>query len=337
MNYERRLASFRTISKLTPIEGADKIETASVDGWKVVVKKGDFLEGDTCIFIEVDSWVPLAIAPFLQKGDKVKEFNGIPGNRLRTIRLRKQLSQGLVLPISILNVPHCFVPDKSADLSALLNVQKWEKPLPAQLSGVARGNFPSFIVKTDEPRIQNVYNDFVEHGQETIAYVVTEKLNGSSMTVYWNNGTFGVCSRNLDLVESEGNAFWKVARALDLEAKMDCLARNIAIQGELIGPGVQGNPYGLTELTFKLFNVWDIDNQTYVSFTEMLSIKDTLEVPMVPWLDTSILLSLEDLLEYANGPSELANTPREGVVFRSMLDPNMSFKVISNEWLLNEE
>lgn len=98
----RALASIRKINKVMPIEGADAIEVASVDGWQVVIKKGEFKAGDIAIYFEIDSWMPTEMAPFLSKGKEPNEFNGIKGERLRTLKLRGTISQGLLLPISIL-------------------------------------------------------------------------------------------------------------------------------------------------------------------------------------------------------------------------------------------
>ena len=96
---KRKLACVKRIDDLLPIEGADKIEVAVVGGWKVVVKKGDFKKGELAIYLEIDSWVPTEVAPFLVKaGNKPKEYNGVKGEHLRTVKLKKQISQGLLLP-----------------------------------------------------------------------------------------------------------------------------------------------------------------------------------------------------------------------------------------------
>ena len=145
--------------------------------------------------------------------------------------------------------------------SELLGILKYEKPLSAQLAGQARGNFPSFIPKTDEERIQNLSKQLAKWQEQNLEFEVTEKLDGSSMTVYITTEQdeqgqevprFGVCSRNLDLKDTEGNSFWEAAKKYDLERKLiefnaEC-SMNIAIQGELVGEGIQGNKYKLTEI-----------------------------------------------------------------------------------------
>jgi len=279
---ERKLATIRTVSELKPIEGADRIELAVVDGWQVIVQKGEYNPGDRAVYVEIDSWVPHAIAPFLTKGKTPKEYKGIPGNRLKTVRMKGVLSQGLLLPITTLIAPA----EEGVDVSSELGVFKWEKEIPTALAGICKGSFPSFLVKTDQERIQNCWKYFDE-GDKRDSWVITEKLDGSSMTVYLKDGEFGVCSRNIDLKEDETNSFWKTARKLDLENKLRKfvaeVGEDIAIQGELIGPGIQGNPYNLTEHMFYVFAVYNITNQMYEPVgTAIWFAEKSLQIPFAP-------------------------------------------------------
>ena len=136
----RKLATIRTIDELRPIEGADAIECATVGGWKVVAQKGLYKEGDLAVYFEIDSWIPTELAPFLSKGKEPREFEGIKGERLRTIKLRGQLSQGLLMPLAeVIAIAGCTSPiQEGDDVSEWLNIQKWEKPMNAQLAGLAR-------------------------------------------------------------------------------------------------------------------------------------------------------------------------------------------------------
>ena len=253
MDIERQLVTVREIERLDPIDGADRIEVATVDGWQVVVKKGEFQVGDKGIYFEIDSWVPITIAPFLRSpGKPEKLFKGVDGERLRTIKLKGQISQGLLLPTHTVPFP-CNLGD---DLTLNLGVTKWEKEVPAQLAGQVKGNFPSFLRKTDQPRIQNVFRN-VE--RQSGLFEITEKLDGSSMSVYLYDDPdgikSGVCSRNLDLKPDPANAFWSVVFRDDIINKMTSLRRNLALQGELVGPGVQKNPYQLSQLEFYVFDI----------------------------------------------------------------------------------
>ena len=148
----RKMATIRKIDAIGPIEGADAIEVATVGGWKVVIKKGEFSVGDLAVYCEIDSWIPTEIAPFLSKGKEPREFEGVKGERLRTVKLRGQLSQGLLLPYNILPFDSQGVMVEGNDVSELMNIQKWEMAVPAQLAGQVRGNYPSVIPKTDQER-----------------------------------------------------------------------------------------------------------------------------------------------------------------------------------------
>ena len=334
----RKLATIRKIDAIRPIEGADAIECAVIGGWTVVVKKGEYKAGDLAVYCEIDSWIPLEIAPFLQKGDRGYEYNGVQGNRLRTIKLRGQLSQGLLLPASIVTqdgvdgTEYPFI--EGSDVTELLGIQKWERPVPTQLAGLVKGDFPSKIPKTDQERVQNLVNEIDASRSRVDVYEVTEKLEGSSMTCYLIDGEFGVCSRNLDLKRDENNAFWKTAIKESIEEKLRGVGFDVAIQGELIGPGIQGNIYKLSDTEFHIFDVFDIQTQKYFDpvdrrlFVEKLGLKHVPVISTVQCLDT-----VEDIITWADGKSMLQDTKREGIVFKHN-DGGMTFKAISNEYLL---
>lgn len=340
---ERKLATIRRIDDLQPIEGADKIEVATVDGWKVVCQKGLYEVGDLVCYIEVDSWVPHTIAPFLTKpGQYPKVFEGVEGQRLKTIKLRGQISQGLLLPESVVSniiLPgESFVCEEGSDVTEVLGIKKWEKPIPACLAGISRGNFPTQIPKTDQERVQNLKKE-LEQYRGTV-FEVTEKLEGSSMTVYRINGEFGVCSRNLNLKEVEGNTFWDVARETGLESKMidEDESWDFAIQGEMIGSGVQNNPYRLSKHEFRVFDIYDIKEGRYLSPMLREQIVERMGLKHAPVLDDYFILdhTVEELLALAEGKSRLFDTEREGVVFKAT-DSDFSFKAISNTYLLGEK
>jgi len=338
---ERKLASVRKILNLSPIEGADKIELVTVDGWKVVVAKDvGHKVGDLVIYCEIDSFLPIREEfEFLRKSSYKKMSDGTEGFRLKTIRLRGQISQGLILPMSVFG-DFGWTAYEGLDVTERLGIVKYEPPIPAELAGKVKGMFPSFIPKTDEERIQNFTNEYDGWKlQSKHQFYVTEKLDGSSSTFYINNGEFGVCSRNLELLETEGNTFWKVARELDLENKMKSLGKNIALQGELIGEGIQGNPYKIKGQTVKFYTGFDIDEYRRLTLPEFVSLISSLDLQCVPILDDNFMLpsTIEDMLKYADNKSVLnPETNREGVVVRS-LDCTISFKSISNTFLLEEK
>lgn len=323
----RKLATVKQITAINPIPGADAIEVAEVDyGWKVVVKKGEFHVHDFAVYLEVDSWVPNELAPFLTKpGHTPKEYKGVLGQRLKTIKLRGQVSQGLLLPLSVLK-------GKSVEE---LPIIKMEKEIPANMSGTVRGNFPTQIPKTDQERVQNIVKTVFANCHRK--YEITEKMEGSSMTVYNIDGKLGVCSRNIDLVEDDLNVFWSTAKKYDLPEKVPL---NTAIQGELIGPGIQGNIYGLDEHLFLVFDVYDIMQEMYLPPFERQEFVAKLGLLHVPVISIACLSpyenKLDKLLLLADGKSMYGNTLQEGLVFKAM-DGGLTFKIISNKYLLKEK
>lgn len=340
---DRKLATIRVIDNIEPIEGADRIVKATIGGWQVVTAiDNGFKIGDLVIYFEIDSWIPNELAPFLTKPEHYpKEYNGVKGERLKTIRLRKVLSQGLIMPLSLVggdSDAYEFVDGQ--DMTEALNIQKWERPMNAQLAGMAKGNFPNFIFKTDQERIQNLSREFADYKARGLTFEVSEKLEGSSMTVYYRDGEFGVCSRNLDLKETEGNTFWQVAKSNYLHEMLFRYDINIALQGELIGPGIQGNIYNLKYPEFRLFDIFNIDTQTYWESDARNSFARINGILQAPHVATDCIAGGDDIfaiLKWAEGLSQLAGIEREGIVFKCLEDPSISFKAISNQYLIKQK
>jgi len=379
---ERKLASIRKIDKITKHPNADSLEICHVGGWKVVTKIGEYTEGDLAVYFEVDSFLPLEEDfEFLRKSS-YKKMGDIEGFRLKTIKLRQELSQGLLLPLSILEkedemkigiskqpwgdqlqlgpYDDAIVIEEGADVTAYMCVLKYEPPIPAELSGKVKGGFPGFIRKTDEERIQNMTKEY--DSMRDKHYYVTEKLDGSSATYYFRDGVFGVCSRNLELADpgefepgtvigndgverpKKENTFWKVAKELLIKEKLSSLGENYAIQGELIGEGIQGNPYKIKGHTLRLFNVFNIDTQEYLSLDDMVHFLHKINVDdkpleLVPVINYDYKLPpiIEEILSYAEAKSRLyEGVEREGIVIRNR-DKSISFKAISNNFLLKEK
>ena len=345
----RKMATIRKIDSLRPIVGADAIECAVVGGWTCVVKKGDYTAGDLAVYCEIDSFIPTSVAPFLTKpGQLAKTFEGVEGEQLRTVRLRGQLSQGLLLPftakmaIDIGAGPGAkFTDYEGTDVSELLGIVKYEAPIPACLAGEVKGMFPSLIPKTDQERIQNLSVELKEWLCSGLTWEVTEKLDGSSMTVYINDGEIGVCSRNLDLKRNPGNSLWRAAIKYGLEEKLVACGRNLAIQGELIGNGIQGNIYKERDQDFYVYDIYDIDAGRYFTPTERMGFVTQNMLTHCPVLmpyvefDTE---TVESLLKMAEGETAMlgSNCQREGLVFKCH-EKQVSFKAISNAFLLREK
>ncbi len=331
----RKLASIQRIKALEPILGADAIEKATVLGWQLVVKKGEFQVGDPCVYCEIDSLMPMR-----------PEFAFLEprGMRIRTVRLRGQVSQGICFPLSILS--EGIDVSEGMDVTDLLGITKYEPPIPANLAGKVKGAFPGYLPKTDETRVQ-VLQEVLDEFRGTLCQV-TEKLDGSSATFYVREGELGVCSRNLELLETPENSLWRVARAMDLEAKLRSLDADLALQGEIIGEGIQGNKYKLRGQTVYFFNAYDIGASRFLGAVELSALLAKLGLPSVPILDEgySLTSDIQELVRMSAGASQLNTAlPREGVVIRPIAERHtgtlglgrVSFKAINPEFLLKYE
>ena len=355
---ERALASIRPIREIIEIPGADRVAIARVDDWTCVVAKEDFQVGDLCVFFEVDSHLPPDDEryAFLEKETRTGQ-NGRTGPRIKTKKFFKgmYLSQGLAMPLSSFpelepddDLPFSLVAGR--DVTELLNVWKYEPP-ERQSGGVnagkPKGNFPAFVQKTNKVRAQNlpwVYAD------TTTEYEVTVKRDGSSLTAYHykveeDDVRTGVCARNFDLKEDGGGNFWLMAKKYSLiEALTAAYSRfgwSLAFQGEVFGPGIQGNPEKIEELTFELFDMFNISEGCYLTPVERYQVLDYLhlvgyKVQHVPILEIATMAKYPNL--QALQDAILADKPRtkEGWVFKA-LNGNTSFKVISNEYLLKQK
>lgn len=345
----RQLVTIRTVNSLTPIKDADRIELAQVDGWQCIVKKGDFQVGDRGIFFEIDSVLP--------EDDKRFSFLAARKFHIKTMRMKKVLSQGLLMPTSILTDDEAeqLMLSPEQDIANLLRVQKYEPPVPIQ--GEQKGTFPTYLVpKTDQERIQNIPE--VLEGRQATEFEITEKLDGTSCTFFYHHDKsvlvpqdgaqirgdrkvihIGACSRNWEMKLDDDNVYARLFKELDLERKLRKFNRNIAIQGEIIGGRVQGNIYKRGKQEFYVFDIYDIDRQRYLSplerFGLAVDILGLLHVPH-PSHQANFPLTLDAVLSYAEDKSVLFDTQREGVVFKEKDGP-LTFKAISNQFLLKHE
>ncbi|MBK8565835.1 MAG: RNA ligase (ATP) [Saprospiraceae bacterium] len=328
----RKLASIQRIKALDPIENADAIEKATVLGWQLVVKKGEFQVGELCVYCEIDSLMP----------DRPEfDFLKPRGMRIRTVRLRGQISQGICFPLNILRLGIAI--EEDSDVTEALGIEKYEPPIPADLAGIAKGPFPGFLQKTDETRVQ-ILQERLDAFVGEPCYTA-EKLDGSSVTYFMKNGEFGVCSRNLNLLETSENTLWKLARAHQIEEKLRSLGSDFALQGEVIGEGIQSNKYQLKGQKVCFFNAFDIAQYRYADFEEFVKLMADFGLETVPILDTAFRLvnDIAALVEMAIAPSVLnPKLPREGLVIRPLKEKTdalgrVSFKAINPEFLLKYE
>ena len=352
----RKLATIRKISELLPIEGADLIVTAVIDGWTVVVKKNEFDVGELCVYFEIDSFLPDGNPAWQHLVEKhPRMFEGNRGHRLKTVRLRGQLSQGFAAPLSVLGPPeNIFTIGEGcigADVSDDLNIKKFELPIPAELAGQVGGNFPGFIPKTDQERCQNSGKDIFVANAESL-YEVTMKMDGTSFTGFVMDGVPGVCGRNWELKINDDNATNSLVRMYvdsGLQAALLDFGRNYAVQGELMGHGIQKNREELKAHKLFVFDIYDIDAKCYLTPEQRHSVMNELwargmnrdMVEHAPVMSMGVTMAelgitnVDELLAFAEGPS-YHHPIREGLVFKR-IDGGFSFKAISNLFLLKEK
>ena len=342
---ERKLASVQRALEIVPIEGADAIELVRINGWQCVTKKGEFKVGDLGVFLEIDAIPPdTSTFQFLW----MAKDGSVPPRpdkfRLRTKKLRGALSQGLFLPLDWFDLGAVNAGD---DVTEALGVTKYEPPLPTVNGGSGGeigGLFPGFIPKTDELRVQSAPEVLAEIF--ATPYAITLKYDGTSSTfcVDPRDGQFLACGRNYSISEGD-SLYWRIARQYDLPAKLAAHPQ-MAIQGEICGPGIQKNRLNLTQIALFAFNVYDIAGHRYLDHETARAFLAEIGVPAVETLEIgdSFGYNLAELLRLAEGKYPGTSNEREGIVIRSpverhseVLAGRLSFKAISNRFLLKEK
>lgn len=366
----RKLASIQEVKDVRPIENADKIEVIDVLGWHVVYKKDGLKAGDRCVYIEIDSILPEGVPEFA--------FMSSSKYRVQTKRFRGQVSQGLAFPVNELlgsfpdldkqkigtdvteylgitkkedQVPDETPADKVINLHYILKKlplmrYRWYRELLKLIFGTTSGEFPSHIVgKTDEERIQNIDSPFVTYKDKL--FRITEKLEGQSATYVLTARLFAskftVCSRNRAIPRPDNSTFWRIAQKSNLKKIMMSLplsvGESISLQGEIIGPKIQNNIYGLKDLEFRVFNALRVSKTGERTYMEPEDV-ELMGLKFVPILHEGVTIDaysgedLDKLIASADGESKLAEgVKREGVVYRGM-DWSKGFKIVSNDYLL---
>jgi RNA ligase (TIGR02306 family) len=344
----RKLASIQRIIKLETHSNADTLEIASILGWKCIVKKGEFKESDLVCFFEIDSFLPIKPEfEFLRKNCYKKFETGEEGFRIKTIRLRGVVSQGLCLQYSTFWKE--LLHKEGDDVSEELGVVQYNPPIPANMKGLVKGNFPGFIPKSDETRIQLLQNVLTRH--KGLQCSMTEKVDGTSSSFYFRDGEFGVCSRNMELLRSEGNVYWEIADKYKIEELLKLIGKDLMIQGEIYGFGIQDNPYNLKERRLAIFNIFDIKQYRYFTNYEVIDFCKTYNLESVPFLGEFMLIdNIDELVKLSIDKSKInPDVWREGIVARPNIETidlemaqgfsngRLSFKIINPEYLISVE
>lgn len=313
------------ILSVSPIPDADRIEAVEVvcgkgGKWAGVVKKGEFQKGYPCAVFLPDALLP-SDNPDFSFMEKSKFI-------VRQARFRGARSEVLVLPYPGL-LP------LGEPLDEVYKVRKYEKPVDPSIAGDVVGEFPTAILpKTDEPNFQ-IVPEMVSNLVGKYFYA-TEKADGSSGTAFVLDGKLRVCSRNYELKESPKTAGWILAKHYGLAEK---LPEGMAVQFEMLGNKIQGNPMGINGLDMRVFNLYSITDRQYRNFADLKEFCAKNGLPMVAVVEEGQLFQMSDahaLQAFARGTYPNGK-PREGVVIRPMLEQRvngerLSFKVINLEY-----
>ena len=354
---DRCLAVIVIIQEIKVIKGADRIELAIINGWQCVIKKGDFKVGDKVIYYCIDS-----IPDFTDPNAQSLVDMGI--KRIKTIKIRGVISQGLLAPLK-------WLEDRGYDISKLvedddvteqLGVRKYVSPdeiSQYEKSDDSGNKYPSIVPKTDENRLQNKVRYLNEIVDRNI--VITRKEDGCSCTFMYNEGKFTVCSRNfivLPDIDISRDHYLILEKKFNISEKMTKFGKNIAIQGEAIGPKINGNKLKLDELTYRVFNIFDIEKQCYLLHDKVTEICEMFELEQVPVIYKGLVnnltfkdkvygtliqdkingkqIILSEFLKLADGIEYSKGNRAEGLVVKTDddFDKRVSFKVISNNFLI---
>lgn len=345
----RKLASIQVVHGIEPIKDADRIELAHVLGWQCVVNKDQFKRGDLAVYFEIDSFLPIRPEfEFLRQSSyKNTDIMG-EGFRLKTMKFRGQVSQGLLLPLFVF--PE--IPDDAKagmDVTRLLGVKKWEIEERATTGGTVIGALPPDVPHTDEPRVQ-AYPELIQAfaGKE---YYITTKMDGSSHSLSIDENGFHVTGHNFEYKDDDSSAFYRFVNANGYRARMeDFVAKHgvktLTIQGEFCAPGIQQNRLRLTRPKWYVFTI-RVDGQR-VGLRDMLDIAKELEMEHVPVEEVgndlpSKYSTVEALLERADGDYPNGGK-KEGIVIRPtepvfcpLISANLSMKIVSNKYLLKND
>ena len=316
----KNLATIQRVKNVRPHPNADALDLVNVLGWQVVTRRGEFKENDLVIYVAIDTVLP-----------EKPEFEFLRNKhfRIKPIRLRGEESAGICFPLTILGhlmpsqavsdlMPDIRIPfvKEGDDVTDVIGVIHYEKPVPAELAGQMVGHFPGFLIITDEDNLRTYPTALEElRGRP---YFITRKDDGCSGTFFVKGGEFGVCSRRIWLKDSETNGFWKMARKYDLERILKSWGDDVAIQGEVCGPGIQDNHLGLTEMELHIFSLFDIKTRSYAPYPKLKEFCQKYNLTMVTVIaeGSAFGYNVEELVKLASEQKYPNGYPAEGIVIR---------------------
>ncbi len=345
----RKLASIQRVWKIEPIEEADRIELAHVLGWQCVINKGTFAPMDLGVYFEIDSFLPVSPEfEFLRASSYKKTDIMGEGFKLRTMRFRGQISQGLLLALSQFpQIPEGV--NVGDDVTELLGVRKWEIEERATTGGTVIGLLPYDIPHTDETRVQ-AEPDLIQ-AFAGLDYYISTKMDGSSHSIGIDENGFHVTGHNYEYRDDGHNSFYELVKERGYRESMEQYVRarglkTLTIQGELCAPGIQQNRLRLIRPEWYVFTIREDGKR--VGLKRMLTVCKAMNMTPVPIeeVDTDLpskYPTVEALLARADGDYPNGGK-KEGIVIRPtepvfcpLISGPLSMKVVSNKYLLKND
>ncbi|MFD4569262.1 RNA ligase (ATP) [Streptomyces sp. NPDC058475] len=304
---------------------ADALELAQVGLYRAVVAKGAYRTGERAVYIPEQSVLP---AELIEELGLTGRLAGSKADRVRAVRLRGELSQGIVCrPKALAGVDLARAAEDGTDFAEVLGIVKWVPPIPPTMDGDVE-SAPDLLPWVDIENIQR-YPDIFTPGEPV---VLTEKLHGSAclLTYLADDGRVHVSSKgfgakSLALKEDPRNLYWRAVHGHGVAQAAARLAerlgaRRVGIFGEVYGAGVQDLSYGAdgrrVSLGYAVFDVCaEIDGE--VRWLDAAALLDG-ELPLVPRLYEGPY-DIERVLEVASGRETVSGRElhlREGVVIR---------------------
>ena len=343
----RKLVSIRKIHKIEQIPYYPALSEYHVDGWTIVDQSCKYKEGELVVFFEPDTALPVDPRfEFLP----VVDVDGEKRHLITVQKIRGKYSQGIILPLEMF--PEIRNPCEGMPVADIIGAEKYEPSNIANTSYVKKGDFPAFLIKSDQPRIQDFPQYFTEFYDSE--FEETEKIDGTSVTIYLHRGEFGICAREyeVNIPESPKYIGVMVASKINLEKAMRQVGDNFAVQCEGIGPNIQVKLYPYPYSTLFVYDIIDTTTVKKLPPAERMEIYNNLFGTLqkintkkvakyfghVPVLRPSVKIfhecpTIEKLLSHADGQSVITNAPREGLVYKGVNVP-ISFKAISNKYLV---
>ena len=345
----RKLASIQRVYAVEPIEGADRIEMAKVLGWQCVVNKGSFAPMDLGVYFEIDSFLPIRPEFEFLRGTSYRSSDLMgEGFKLRSMKFRGQISQGLLLPLATFQEIPSNV-QVGQDVSELLGVRKWEIEERATTGGNVIGGLPYDVPHTDETRVQ-AEPELIQ-AFAGLEYYISTKMDGSSHSICVDEDGFHVTGHNYEYKDDDSSAFYRLVNERKYKAALERFAKisgdqTVTVQGEFCAPGIQQNRLRLSRPEWYVFTIRE--NGKRVGLERMKEICRACGFNMVPIEEVGMDLpskypTVEALLERADGDYP-NGWKKEGIVVRTtepvyneIIGGPLSMKIVSNKYLLKTE